>query len=58
MAAKSGIERQFVFRVFRLDQLYPPINDGSHNLHAQFLEVDVGLFNGQNFLHAKARALS
>src|SRR5580698_2825973 len=33
------------------------MNDGSHNLHAQLPEVDVWLFDGQDLLNAKTRAL-
>ena len=51
------VKGQLVLRVFRLDQLRPTMNDCSNYLHTELPEVDVRLFDSQDFLNAKPRAL-
>src|SRR5216684_9314883 len=51
------IDREVIFRVFRLDLIYDAVHHGACHLHCEFSEVDVWPLQRQDFADTKSQAL-
>ena len=54
---QMSIERNIIFRIFRLHIVHPAAHHASLNQHRAILKVEIAPLQAENLAHAKAQAL-